>query len=112
MSTRLTRRQLYELVWDEPMTKLAAQFGLSDAKRPINKMSAVALIAFASTVSLLAGWRLYLVTFVVGLGMKLGWLALPAQLHGLDILASNWIIGIAAVGAVAEFFADKDSLGG
>jgi hypothetical protein len=30
MSTRLTRRQLYELVWDEPMTKLAAQFGLSD----------------------------------------------------------------------------------
>lgn len=72
-------------------------------------MSAVQLIALASTVSLLAGWRLYLVTFVVGLGMKLGWLALPAQLHGLDVLASNWIIGIAAVGAVAEFFADKIS---
>ena len=70
-------------------------------------MSAAALIALASTISLLAGWRLYLVTFVVGLGMKLGWLALPAQLHALDILASNWIIGIAAVGALAEFFADK-----
>ena len=28
-------------------------------------MSAVQLIALASTVSLLAGWRLYLVTFVV-----------------------------------------------
>ena len=27
---RLTRRQLYELVWDQPMTKLAAQFGISD----------------------------------------------------------------------------------
>ena len=67
----------------------------------------IQLIALASTVSLLAGWRLYLVTFAVGLAMKLGWVALPAQLHTLDILANNWIIGIAAVGALAEFFADK-----
>ena len=70
-------------------------------------MSAVQLIALASTVSLLAGWRLYLVTFAVGLAMKLGWIALPQQLHALDVLASNWIIGIAALGALAEFFADK-----
>jgi hypothetical protein len=70
-------------------------------------VSAVQLIALASTVSLLAGWRLYLVTFAVGLAMKLGWVALPQQLHALDVLANNWIIGIAAVGAVAEFLADK-----
>jgi hypothetical protein len=70
-------------------------------------MSAVQLIALASTVSLLAGWRLYLVTFAVGLAMKIGWLALPEQLHALDVLANNWIIGIAALGALAEFFADK-----
>jgi hypothetical protein len=70
-------------------------------------MSAVELIALASTVSLLAGWRLYLVTFVVGLAMKLGWIGLPQQLHALDVLANNWIIGIAALGALAEFFADK-----
>lgn len=70
-------------------------------------MSAVELIALASTVSLLAGWRLYLVTFAVGLAMKLGWVALPQQLHALDVLANNWIIGIAALGAIAEFFADK-----
>jgi hypothetical protein len=70
-------------------------------------MSAAQLIALASTVSLLAGWRLYLVTFVVGLGMRLGWLPIPNQLHGLDVLANSWIIGIAAVGALAEFFADK-----
>jgi len=70
-------------------------------------MSAVELIALASTVSLLAGWRLYLVTFAVGLAMKLGWVALPDQLHALDVLANNWIIGIAAAGALAEFFADK-----
>lgn len=70
-------------------------------------MSAVQLIALASTISLLAGWRLYFVTFAVGLSMKLGWIALPQQLHALDVLANNWIIGIAALGAIAEFFADK-----
>ena len=70
-------------------------------------MSAIELIALASTVSLLAGWRLYLVTFAVGLAMKLGWVALPDQLHTLDVLANNWIIGIAAAGTLAEFFADK-----
>jgi len=70
-------------------------------------VSAVELIALASTVSLLAGWRLYLVTFAVGLAMKFGWVALPDQLRALDVLANNWIIGIAALGAVAEFFADK-----
>ena len=70
-------------------------------------MSALQLIALASTVSLLAGWRLYLVTFAVGLAMKFGWVALPEQLHALDILGNNWLIGIAGVGALAEFFADK-----
>jgi len=70
-------------------------------------MSAVELIALASTVSLLAGWRLYLVSFAVGLAMKFGWVALPEQLHALDILANNWLIGIAGAGALAEFFADK-----
>ena len=70
-------------------------------------MGAVELIALASTVSLLAGWRLYLVTFAVGMAMRFGWVALPEQLHALDVLANNWIIGIAGVGALAEFFADK-----
>ena len=70
-------------------------------------MGAVQLIALASTVSLLAGWRLYLVTFAVGLAMKFGWIALPHQLHALDVLANSWIIGIAGVGTLAEFFADK-----
>ena len=70
-------------------------------------MNAVELLALASTASLLAGWRLYLVTFVVGLGMKFGWVALPDQLQALDVLANNWIIGVAGAGALAEFFADK-----
>jgi hypothetical protein len=70
-------------------------------------MDAVELIALASSVSLLAGWRLYLVTFATGLAMKLGWIDLPEQLAALDVLARNWVIGIAAAGALAEFFADK-----
>jgi hypothetical protein len=70
-------------------------------------MSALELIALASSVSLLTGWRLYLVTLATGLAMKLGWIALPDQLQALDVLANNWIIGIAGVGALAEFFADK-----
>ena len=70
-------------------------------------MGAVQLIALASTVSLLAGWRLYFVTLAVGLAMRFGWIALPSQLHALDVLANGWIIGIAALGTLAEFFADK-----
>jgi hypothetical protein len=70
-------------------------------------MTAVEIVALASTVSLLAGWRLYLVTFAVGMAMKFGWLALPDQLRALDVLANNWVIGIAALGTLAEFFADK-----
>jgi hypothetical protein len=70
-------------------------------------LGAVELIALASMVSLLAGWRLYFVTFLVGLAMKFGWIALPDELRALDVLANNWIVGIALVGTIAEFFADK-----
>ena len=70
-------------------------------------MNAVELIALAASTSLLAGWRLYLVTLVTGLAMKFGWIALPEQLAALDILANNWLLAAAAVGTFAEFFADK-----
>jgi hypothetical protein len=39
--------------------------------------------------------------------MKFGFVPLPEQLHALDILSNNWVLGIAAVGTFAEFFADK-----
>ena len=70
-------------------------------------MTPVELIALAASTSLLAGWRLYLVTLVTGIAMKFGWVALPDQLAALDILANNWILGAAALGTFAEFFADK-----
>ena len=70
-------------------------------------MTSIELIALAASTSLLAGWRLYLVTLVTGLAMKFGYVALPEQLQALDVLANNWILGIAAIGTLAEFFADK-----
>jgi len=70
-------------------------------------MNPVELIALAASTSLLAGWRLYLVTLITGIGMKFGWIALPDNLHALDVLANNWVLGIAAVGTFCEFFADK-----
>ena len=70
-------------------------------------MNAVELVALAASTSLLAGWRLYLVTLVTGLAMKFGWIALPEQLHALDVLGNNWLLAAAALGTLAEFFADK-----
>ncbi len=70
-------------------------------------MGIMEIIGIAGSVSLLAGWRLYLCIFATGLAMRLGVLPLPEHLASLDVLANPWVMGIAAVGALAEFFADK-----
>lgn len=70
-------------------------------------MGPTELIALAASTSLLAGWRLYLVTFVTGLAMHFGWIDLPDKLQALAVLANPWVIGAAGVGTFAEFFADK-----
>jgi hypothetical protein len=70
-------------------------------------MGIVELLGLAGSVSLLAGWRLYLCVFATGLAMRTGWIDLPTQLDSLAMLANPWVIGAAFVGLVAEFFADK-----
>lgn len=70
-------------------------------------MGIMELIGLAGSVSLLAGWRLYLCLFATGLAMRLGALPLPEHLAALDVLANPWVMGIAAIAALAEFFADK-----
>ena len=70
-------------------------------------MNAVELIALAASTSLLAGWRLYLVTFATGLAMRWGYIDLPQQLGALDVLANPWLITLAGAAALFEFFADK-----
>lgn len=70
-------------------------------------MGAMEIIGIAGSVSLLAGWRLYLSIFATGLAMRLGALPLPEHLQSLDALANPWVMGAAAIAALAEFFADK-----
>ena len=70
-------------------------------------MTPVELIGTAASISLLSGWRLYLSALAAGVAMRMGWLVLPEHLHSLDALANPWVLGIAAFGTVAEFFADK-----
>ncbi|MEH6661515.1 MAG: DUF4126 domain-containing protein [Parasphingorhabdus sp.] len=65
------------------------------------------LLGLAGSVSLISGWRLYLTVFVTGLAMRLGWISLPEHLQVLDAFANPWVLAISALGAVAEFFADK-----
>jgi hypothetical protein len=70
-------------------------------------MGAVQLIGVAASLSLLAGWRLYACVLATGLAMRFGLLHLPQQMHALDVLANPWVIGVSAIAALAELFADK-----
>lgn len=70
-------------------------------------MEAVQLVGVAASLSLLAGWRLYAAVAAAGLAMRLGLLQLPQQVHALEALANPWVIGVAALGAMVEFLADK-----
>jgi Domain of unknown function (DUF4126) len=72
-------------------------------------MGIIELLGVAGSVSLLAGWRMYLCVFATGLFMRYGngVVDIPQNLETLQVLANPWVIGIAGVGALAEFFADK-----
>ena len=70
-------------------------------------MGMMEIIGIAGSVSLLAGWRLYLAMFATGLAMRLDALPLPDNLAALDALANPWVMGATGLAAVAEFLADK-----
>ncbi|MEC7533265.1 MAG: DUF4126 domain-containing protein [Pseudomonadota bacterium] len=70
-------------------------------------MGIMEIIGIAGSVSLLAGWRLYLCIFATGLAMRLDVLPLPEHLASLSVLGNPWVLAIAEFGALAEFFADK-----
>ena len=70
-------------------------------------MDIMAILGIAGSVSLLAGWRLYLSIFATGLAMHLGALPVPEHLASLAVLANPWVMGTAAIAALTEFFADK-----
>lgn len=70
-------------------------------------MGAVELVGVAASLSFLAGWRLYACIAAAGLAMRFGLIDLPQKIQALDALANPWVIGVAALGALAELVADK-----
>lgn len=67
-------------------------------------MSEAHLFAIGVVLAWLAGIRVYLTVFGVGVAGALGWLDLP---QALEATQSPWVIGVSGVLAAAEFFADK-----
>ena len=67
-------------------------------------MSEAHLFAIGILLAWLAGIRVYLTVFGIGLAGALGWLDLPPALHATT---SPWVLGTSGLLAAAEFFADK-----
>lgn len=65
------------------------------------------ILGIAGSVTLLAGWRLYLCVLATGFAMRMGVLPLPEHLETLRVLANPWVMGVAGFAALVEFFADK-----
>lgn len=55
----------------------------------------------------LAGINLYLTAFVAGLAIRFNWLELAASHQELAVLGNEWVLAVAGVLMVIEFFADK-----
>jgi hypothetical protein len=70
-------------------------------------MGAAELVAMAASFSLLAGWRLYAAVLVAGIAMRFDIIPLPEHLATLKVLGNPWVLAVAALGAIAEFLADK-----
>ncbi len=67
-------------------------------------MTEAHLFVLGILLAWLAGIRVYLTVFGVGLAGLLGWVDLPPALQATQ---SWWVLGTSAVLAIAEFFADK-----
>lgn len=67
-------------------------------------MSEAHLFAIGVLLAWLAGIRVYFTVFGIGVAGALGWLDLP---QALQVTQSPWVLGVAGVLAVTEFFADK-----
>ncbi|MDB6164752.1 MAG: hypothetical protein JWL98_2184 [Xanthomonadaceae bacterium] len=67
-------------------------------------MTEAHLFALGVLLAWLAGIRVYLTVFGVGLAGALGWLDLP---QALQVTQSPWVLGVSGALALVEFFADK-----
>ncbi|MET0288421.1 MAG: DUF4126 domain-containing protein [Pseudoxanthomonas sp.] len=67
-------------------------------------MTEAHLFVIGILLAWMAGIRVYLTVFGLGVAGALGWLELP---QALQVTASPWVLGTSGALAVAEFFADK-----
>ena len=67
-------------------------------------MTEAHLFAIGVLLAWLAGIRVYLTVFGIGLAGFFGWLDLP---QALEVTTSPWVLGVSGMLALAEFFADK-----
>lgn len=67
-------------------------------------MTEAHLFAIGVLLAWLAGIRVYLTVFGIGLAGYFGWLDLP---QALEVTASPWVLGVSGALALVEFFADK-----
>jgi Domain of unknown function (DUF4126) len=65
------------------------------------------VLSVALGLAALAGVNLYLTVFATGLVIHFHWITLAPQYQSLEILGNPWIISIAGVLYLLEFFADK-----
>ena len=70
-------------------------------------MEKLDVLSVALGLAALAGVNLYLTVFATGLAIHFHWINLAPKYQSLEILGNPWIIGIAGVLYLLEFFADK-----
>lgn len=67
-------------------------------------VSPVTAFALGITLAWLAGMRVYLTVFGVGVAGWLGWMPVP---ESMNVVTSPWILALCLTMALVEFFADK-----
>lgn len=70
----------------------------------MGSMSEAHVFAIGILLAWLAGIRVYLTVFGVGIAGAMGWIDLPQALQATE---SPWVLGVSGALAIAEFFADK-----
>ena len=70
-------------------------------------MERLDVLGVALGFAALAGVNLYLTVFATGLAIHFHWITLAPQYQSLEVLGNPWIISIAGVLYLLEFFADK-----
>ncbi len=70
-------------------------------------MTTLALLGTTLGFAFTAGLNLYATTLVIGLAIRLGWMAPPPALAGLAVLANPLVLSVSAVMYLVEFLADK-----